>query len=321
MTGALALQGPFLDDDDVRREVAAIKRGESEPAPESKEDQIVRECALLLDIAESAFGGKFPIRKLAKHPTVVKHKISRDRIEVLAARLEKEGVLNKQFGPRPRTIAKDYQQQKAKITQSVLRPASGARSAPSTPSQLSPERRSAARTSKTEPQHEPRIVDSVIIAKPYGDVQEAIKQLKYRGERARATELGGYLAEALAGAGLTPDAVMPVPLHPDRLAERGYNQCELLAGAVAERAGLPLSTALRRARWTVPQAQLRAEYRVKNLVGAFEWGGSDLTGKTVVLIDDVISTGATVDACAEALKAAGAERVIALALGRGKSST
>lgn len=317
----LELQAPYLSDADVKREVAAITKGEAEPAPESKEDRIVRECALLLDIAEASFGGTFPIRELAKHPDVVKHKLSRDRIEALAARLEQEGVLAKQFGPRPRRINPNYLHQKAQTAASVLRPASGSDATDHVPSQSAQPRRSAAATTRRAAVHEPQIVDSVIIAKPYADVRDAIKRLKYHGEQERAADLGDYLAEALASARLNVAGVVPVPLHAEREAERGYNQCQLLAAQLAARAGLPLLAGLERTRWTVPQAQLRAEYRAKNLAGAFAWSGDDLAGKTIVLVDDVISTGATVDACAEALKAAGAARVIALAQGRGVSKT
>ena len=125
------------------------------------------------------------------------------------------------------------------------------------------------------------------------------------------------LIERVAVEKLTADYIVPVPLAAERLAERGYNQAEVLAVGLAEGTGIPVSTGLQRTRWTVPQAQLRGEYRAKNLIGAFAWQGEAIAGKTMLLIDDVISTGATVDECAKALKLAGAGRVIALALGRG----
>lgn len=122
----LEFQAPFLSDSDVRRHVAAAMKGELlEAAPETAEDRARRDIAILLDVAESSFASKFPIRELMKHPDVVKHKISRDRIEELAARLEAEEILRKQFGPRPRCVRVAPQQWKAKYPPSVLRPASG----------------------------------------------------------------------------------------------------------------------------------------------------------------------------------------------------
>jgi DNA segregation ATPase FtsK/SpoIIIE-like protein len=120
------LQAPFLSDDDVRKHVAAILAGEPpEAPPETAEDRACRELAILLSVAEESFGRCFPIRELAKHADILKHKISRDRIEALASRLEAEGIVRKQFGPRPRIINVERARWEAQYPPSVLRPASG----------------------------------------------------------------------------------------------------------------------------------------------------------------------------------------------------
>ena len=121
----LELQAPFLSDNDVRHLVEQIIAGEipAELAPESEEDRARREIAILLGVAEASFAGGFPIRELHQHPDVVKHKIGRDRIEQFAQRLEREGILKKQFGPRPRCIRVSPMQWKGKYPLSVLRPA------------------------------------------------------------------------------------------------------------------------------------------------------------------------------------------------------
>jgi ComF family protein len=109
------------------------------------------------------------------------------------------------------------------------------------------------------------------------------------------------------------DLAVPVPLHPFRRRERGFNQAEDLAQHV----GLPMVAALRRVRRTVAQADLPAARRHGNVKGAFAARhGRSVSGKIVVLIDDVSTTGATLDACAIALKEAGAREVRALTAAR-----
>lgn len=122
----LELQAPFLSDDDVRHLVEQIIAGEIlvEPTPESEEDRARREIALLLHVAEQSFAGGFPIRELHQHADIAKRKIGRDRIEQLAQRLEKEGILKKQFGPKPRCIQASERQWKAKYPPSIRHPES-----------------------------------------------------------------------------------------------------------------------------------------------------------------------------------------------------
>ncbi|ADC72774.1 ComF family protein [Thioalkalivibrio sp. K90mix] len=113
-----------------------------------------------------------------------------------------------------------------------------------------------------------------------------------------------------------PTRVVPVPLHPSRLRERGFNQCEPLARCVAEVLGLPLDTAcVRRVRATPSQQTLSGPQRRRNLRDAFAVN-AELAGERVLLVDDVVTTGATLDALARALRAAGAASVEGLALAR-----
>jgi ComF family protein len=113
------------------------------------------------------------------------------------------------------------------------------------------------------------------------------------------------------------DLVIPVPLHPSRQKERGFNQAGLLASVLAERARLPLNDGhLTRTRATPPQVGLGAEERKVNVQDAFIWEGNGLEGVRVLLIDDVCTTGATLEACAVALQAGGARLVWALTLAR-----
>jgi ComF family protein len=141
----------------------------------------------------------------------------------------------------------------------------------------------------------------------------AIHELKFRG-RLRVAE---RLAEAIAaspgcGRVLTPAAVLvPVPLHPRRLRERGFNQSELLARALGRRAGLAVAPeALVRRKETPPQTGLTAAARRSNVSGAFAVRRRGrVAGRVVVLVDDVVTTGATARACAAALRAAGSTDV------------
>ena len=153
-----------------------------------------------------------------------------------------------------------------------------------------------------------------------GSVREAIHQLKFAGKSHLAGPLGELLAAATEEC--LPDShddlVMPVPLHPRRLRERGFNQSLLLARQVASRLGAELDyLSLRRVRYTKPQTSLKGEERRKNVRKAF--GCTDrslLKGGNVILIDDVTTTGNTLNDCARALKRAGAERVYGMALAR-----
>lgn len=148
-----------------------------------------------------------------------------------------------------------------------------------------------------------------------GWLRSAILDLKYRDEWARADLLGDLLAEAVER--MKPvDALVPVPLHPARQRRRGYNQAALLARRAGAAVGVPVNDALRRVRSTPRQVGSDAAGRRANVSGAFAAADEPLTGLRLVLIDDVITTGSTLGACAEVLRAAGAAEVRACTLGR-----
>ncbi|MDE3195181.1 MAG: ComF family protein, partial [Acidobacteriota bacterium] len=113
------------------------------------------------------------------------------------------------------------------------------------------------------------------------------------------------------------DAVTAVPLHWRKHWRRGFNQAELLARQIARRRGVPLIRALRRKRPTEVQASLAVAGRHRNVAGAFEARArADVRGKRILLIDDVMTTGATASACATVLKRAGAKSVSLATLAR-----
>ena len=148
--------------------------------------------------------------------------------------------------------------------------------------------------------------------------REVVHHLKYKGLKALAVPLGGLLADYLQSYPLPTQVLVPVPLHPRRLRQRGYNQSTLLGRELSKFITLPLMEGcLIRLRNTASQARAAdVKERRKNVEGAFECLDERLRGKQVLLIDDVCTTGATLDACAGALKAGGAISVWGLTLAR-----
>lgn len=150
-------------------------------------------------------------------------------------------------------------------------------------------------------------------------LREAVHEFKYRGVRRMSQPLGALLAAHLAARPLAVDALLAVPLHPDRQAERGFNHAEALAAEVARTLGLPLINGdLARIRATEQQARLDARGRRENMRGAFAWRGSAPPPRRILLVDDIVTTGSTLGACAEALRAAGSAEVSGLALARSR---
>jgi ComF family protein len=145
-----------------------------------------------------------------------------------------------------------------------------------------------------------------------GPARSLVVKFKYGGRPSLAEALGAWMSAVPFPA---PDALAPVPLHPKRLRERGYNQAERLAREVARRRGLPLLPALERVRASTPQAELGRDQRLVNLEGAYRTS-ADVKGMTLLLIDDVGTTGATLEECAKALLAAGARSVEGLVFAR-----
>lgn len=152
-----------------------------------------------------------------------------------------------------------------------------------------------------------------------GAARKAVQALKFRGRKTLAESFAILLEQRLEGepgfmAGV--DLVVPVPLHPSRRRERGFNQSALVARELARRWGLPLSeSTLARNRQTRSQVGLSARQRVENIRGAFT-AGPEARGKVILLVDDVMTTGATATACARALRQGGAEETRVLTLAR-----
>ena len=150
-----------------------------------------------------------------------------------------------------------------------------------------------------------------------GAVREAIHGLKYRNLKAAAPTLGGLLAQCLESNPVSGDVLVPVPLHRRRLRDRGYNQSALLAKEVAKRTGLPVrEDVVVRIRESAPQVSISSrEERARNVEGSFDCVGS-VHGQRLILVNDVVTTGSTMSACATPLKAGGARSVWGLALAR-----
>lgn len=150
-----------------------------------------------------------------------------------------------------------------------------------------------------------------------GPIRVAVHRLKYRRARHLAEPLGDLMAEALAAADAEVEGIVPVPLHPVRARERGYNQAELLARRISERTGFPVfDGVLERTRPTQSQMSLPSARRAGNVAGAFAPASRALPGRRLLLVDDVCTTGSTLEACAVALRKAGCTSVWGLTLAR-----
>lgn len=147
-------------------------------------------------------------------------------------------------------------------------------------------------------------------------VDRLAQALKYHHRLALAGWLGHLLADELDRMQTRPDLIVPMPLHPRRLAERGFNQALELARPLSRLSGIPLDwTAVARNLDTPPQASLPWQARKKNVRGAFLCM-QDLTGRHVLVVDDVMTTGATLNELARSLKVRGAARVTNIVVAR-----
>jgi ComF family protein len=152
-----------------------------------------------------------------------------------------------------------------------------------------------------------------------GAMRRALQRLKYGGAARLAESLADLsgpafsdLLDLIGGRAV----LVPVPVHPDRLRQRGYNQAALIAAHLADRTGLPMVESLVRTRPTTRQHGLGRAARLHNLRGAFGPRYPPPMGRTAVLVDDILTTSATLEACAEVLRAGGAQRVLGFTVAR-----
>jgi ComF family protein len=148
-----------------------------------------------------------------------------------------------------------------------------------------------------------------------GRLEKAVRAFKFHGVRRLSTLFASELAKAVKQSGWKVDAVCPVPLHWTRRLERGYNQSVLITKPLAKELGLAYAPLLRRVKRTKQQAKLSKLERVSNVEDAFI---SKSCRGNILLIDDVVTSGATTKACLEALLAAGASEVKVAAIARAK---
>jgi len=164
------------------------------------------------------------------------------------------------------------------------------------------------------------MVDEMVAAFEFeetGSLPSIIHQLKYGGMSTLGVELGRCLGKRLQDFLDDPSSclLIPVPLHTVKLRERGYNQSDILCNGVGETTLIPVVDALKRTRYTRSQTKLSREERQQNVADAFEVRKNFfLDNKTLILVDDVITTGATTAECARALRNSGAERILATAV-------
>ena len=149
-------------------------------------------------------------------------------------------------------------------------------------------------------------------------VQRIIRDMKFRQARRYGCHISWLLRQASLDAVGPIDAIIPVPLSPERLATRGYNQTEVMFLQWAESKGLNWLEALVRQKTTLPQWELTLKERRANIKGAFEvTRQAELVGKHILLVDDIFTTGLTMEECAKVLKQAGALSVVGLAVASG----
>jgi ComF family protein len=157
----------------------------------------------------------------------------------------------------------------------------------------------------------------------FGDYTEPLRSIihafKYKGNTLLGEPLGTLLAQTYYRHHMTAELIIPVPMHAERLQQRGYNQAQLLAVSCARHLQIPVTTALlARTRTTATQVTLNAQQRRSNLRGAFYYPSKITTqvilNRKILVVDDVCTTGATIEACATTLLAAGAREVWGLVL-------
>ncbi len=169
--------------------------------------------------------------------------------------------------------------------------------------------------------YQPTLSGLLAVSSYQGALRSCIHALKYDGNTRLAEPLGEVLAEAYLAFGMQADVIISVPLHTERLQQRGYNHAQLLAEVCASHIHVPLrDDIVVRHRATSAQVGLKAHERQQNVAGAFicthAFQSGPLYGRTLLIIDDVYTTGATLGACAAPLFTAGAKAVWGLVLAR-----
>ena len=152
-----------------------------------------------------------------------------------------------------------------------------------------------------------------------GRLADAVRSLKYDNVESLAEALGKRITQALRQLDWAFDVIVPVPLHLERLKFRRYNQAELIANVVSTKLEIPcLPSAVIRWRDTASQVGLNQQERQRNVEGAFEANSEIVNGKAILLIDDVLTTGSTLRACASSMLANGASHVYGITVSRAK---
>ena len=148
-----------------------------------------------------------------------------------------------------------------------------------------------------------------------GAIRQGVHLFKYH----QRTELLPFIVKVLATAQFDDvDVVCPVPMHWLKEFWRGYNQVDLLATTLAKTMGIPSKKLLKRRKWTRAQVRLNRKERLKNIVDVFRAVNKEnIKGRSILLLDDVMTTGATLSACSQVLKTAGAKKIFILTLARG----
>ncbi|MBI2811442.1 MAG: ComF family protein [Candidatus Melainabacteria bacterium] len=163
---------------------------------------------------------------------------------------------------------------------------------------------------------------AIVSGAPYiGEIRSLIHRLKYGGDRLLAADLATIMLSGWRIGSIFLDhknaVLVPVPLHWRKGMERGFNQAELLANEASKVLSIPvLRGALKRRRATTPQQSLEKAERFRNLENAFQGNPSKLMGRTVVLVDDVCTSGATLAECVREVNRCGATKVVALTVAR-----
>jgi competence protein ComFC len=148
-----------------------------------------------------------------------------------------------------------------------------------------------------------------------GLARELVHRLKYNDKREIAFTMAAMMHEAVLGEKVKFDYIVPVPISKKRMKKRGYNHAELIGRELSDITGVSIINTLERIKDTSSQVLLNVDERWYNVKGAFKHM-NDLTDKYILLIDDVITTGATAHYCAEELKAAGAKKVTVVTFAR-----